>query len=448
MTDDTNATLFPMPPRTETKPSDPRAGGRPRVVSPNRGQIELRSIDLDGLLPSDHRARAVWEYVEGLDLSELYASVRAVEGMSGRPAADPRVLLALWLYATVEGVGSARALDRLTEEHDAYRWLRGGVPVNYHLLADFRVVHAEFLDHLLTQSVAALMTSGLVELQRVAQDGMRVRASAGASSFRRGPTLQDCLKDAEEQVEALRKELDDDPAATNRRLKAARERAARERRERVQEALAQLPEVEAQKDEKSKEKARVSTTDPEARVMKMGDGGYRPAFNVQFSTDTATQVIVGVDVGNECTDQGLMPPMIEQLQERYDQVPQEVLVDKGFNKLADIEWVELVHRITVFAPVQKPRDPKRDPHTPLPSDSEQLAAWRIRMGTEEAKEIYKERAATAECVNAAARNRGLRQFLVRGRKKVRAIALWFALAHNLMRTLALRATVPVVPAVA
>ncbi len=404
----------------------------------------MRSVDLDGTLPLDHRARLVWEYVEGLDLRELYDLVQAVEGKAGRPAADPRVYLALWLYATIEGVGSARALDRLTEEHDAYRWLRGGVPVNYHTLADFRVAHEALLDRLLTASVAALMTAGLVTLQRVAQDGMRVRASAGAASFRRKPTLEECLEDAEEQVEALRKELDDDPAATSRRLKAARERAAKERVERVQEALKQLPEVEAKKDAKSKDKARVSTTDPDARVMKMGDGGFRPAYNVQFATDTAAQVIAGVDVDNSGSDQGHMPPMIEQLKERYDHVPQEVLVDGGFTKLDDIEKVTKERNVTVYAPVSKPKDKTRDPHEPLPGDSPVIAAWRQRMGTDEAKEIYKERASTAECVNAAARNRGLRQFVVRGLRKVRTVVLWYALAHNLLRMLALRAMVPAV----
>jgi transposase len=418
------------------------------VVAPNRGQLEWRSVDLDGTLPRDHRARAVWEYVQGMDLSELYGRIRAVEGMAGRPAADPEVVLALWLYATIEGVGSARALDRLTEEHDAYRWLRGGVPLNYHLLADFRVEHEALLNLLLTQSVAALMTSGIVDLQRVAQDGMRVRASAGAASFRRGPTLNECLQDAEEQVAALRKELDDDPAATSRRMKAARERAAEDRRERVKKALAQLPDVESKKDAKSKDKARVSTTDPDARVMKMGDGGYRPAFNVQFATDTATQVIVGVSLDNQGSDQNQMSPMIEQLRERYDQVPKQFLVDAGFTKLAEVEWVETVENVTVYAPVMQPRDPNRDRHQPMPGDSDAIAAWRQRMGTDEAKEIYKERAATAECVNAAARNRGLRQFLVRGQRKARAVALWYALAHNLMRTLALRSILPVVPVAA
>lgn len=411
------------------------------MVSPNRGQVELRSVDLEGTIPQDHRVRLVWEYVEQLDLSEVYVGIRAVEGASGRPAADPRVLLALWLYATIEGVGSARALDRLTEEHDAYRWLRGGVPLNYHLLADFRVEQDALLSRLLTQSVAALMSAGIVDLQRVAQDGMRVRASAGAASFRRAATLRECMTDAEEQVEALRRELDDDPSATSRRLKAARERAAEDRRRRVQEALRQLPDAEARKrDPKEKDKARVSTTDPDARVMKMGDGGYRPAYNVQFATDTATQVIVGVDADNQGTDANHLLPMIEQIQERYDRKPKEILVDAGFTKLADIERLESVDQVTVYAPVTTPKDPNRNPHDRMPYDTDMVAAWRRRMATDEAKTIYKDRAATAECVNATARNRGLRQFLVRGVRKVRAVALWYALAHNLMRTLALRPT--------
>jgi hypothetical protein len=249
------------------------------------------------------------------------------------------------------------------------------------------------------------------------------------------------MTDAEEQVEALRRELDDDPSATSRRLKAARERAAEDRRRRVQEALRQLPDAEARKrDPKEKDKARVSTTDPDARVMKMGDGGYRPAYNVQFATDTATQVIVGVDADNQGTDANHLLPMIEQIQERYDRKPKEILVDAGFTKLADIERLESVDQVTVYAPVTTPKDPNRNPHDRMPYDTDMVAAWRRRMATDEAKTIYKDRAATAECVNATARNRGLRQFLVRGVRKVRAVALWYALAHNLMRTLALRPT--------
>jgi len=325
----------------------------------------------------------------------------------------------------------------------AYRWICGGVSVNYHTLSDFRTAHTELLDELLTQSVATLMHQGLVTLNRVAQDGMRVRASAGASSFRRRKTLAACQAAAREQVNSLRAELKADPGAENRRRKAAGRRAARERSERIQRALAELPEAEAKKKPADKDKARVSTTDPEARVMKMADGGYRPAHNVQFATDTESQVITGVDVINSGSDQGQMSPMVEQHKQRYGRPPDETLVDGGFAKHEDIEEVSSPENgengTTVYAPVQKPRKKDRDPHVPRPGDSKTIAEWRQRMGTDAAKEIYKERASTAECVNAIARNRGLRQFLVRGLEKVRAVALWYALAHNLMRAVTLRA---------
>jgi len=414
--------------------------GDPRVQRAQRDQVEMQMFALNALLPDDHAARVVWEFVEGLDLSALYARIRSVEGGAGRDAIDPKILLALWLYATVDGVGSARKLDRLCTEHVAYRWLCGGVSVNYHTLSDFRTAHTAFLDDLLTQSVATLRHQGLVTLSRVAQDGMRVRASAGAASFRRRESLEACQAEAREQVEALRAELEADPAAGTRRTEAARRRAARERAERIRQALAELPDVEAKKKPTDKGKARVSTTDPEARVMKMADGGFRPAHNVQFATDTESQVITGVEVVNTGSDQGQMSPMVEQHQERYDRAPGEMLVDGGFAKHEDIEKVSSPENGTVvYAPVQKPKKEDRDPHVPRPGDSETIAAWRQRMGTDEAKAIYKERASTAECVNAIARNRGLRQFLVRGLAKVRAVALWYALAHNLMRAATLRA---------
>jgi len=357
----------------------------------------------------------VWEYVEGLDLSALYAPIRSVQGTAGRDAADPKILLALWLYATLDGVGSAREVDRLCVEHVAYRWICGGVSLNYHTLSDFRSGHTAFLDELLTQSVATLMHQGLVTLKRVAQDGMRVRASAGAASFRRRATLEACQAQAREQVESLRAELASDSSAGNRRREAARLRAARERSERIAKALGELPDVEGKKKPAEKEKARVSTTEPDARVMKMADGGFRPAHNIQFATDTASQVITGVDVVNAGSDQGQMGRMAEQHQERYARTPQETLVDGGFAKKEDIERVSAGgNRTTVYAPVQKPKTEERDAHEPRPGDSETIAAWRRRMGTEAAKVINKERASTAECVNATARNRGLRQFLVRG----------------------------------
>jgi hypothetical protein len=306
----------------------------------------------------------------------------------------------------------------------------------------------DVLDELLTDSVAVLVNKELVKLDRVAQDGMRVRASAGAASFRRRSTLELCLEQARAQVQALKGELDGDPDASNRRRRSGRERAAEEREKRLAQALEQLAQVEkhkkavAKKENETEEQykkrtqARASSTDAQARVMKMADGGFRPAYNVQLTTTTDSQIIVGVEVNNCGSDLGQLSPMLKQVEERYEQCPAEWLADGGFARTADIEDA---HRrdTTVYAPVRHPRNSSRDPHVALPNDSEAIIQWRQRMGSKAAKEIYKQRAATAECVNAIARGRGLTQFLVRGLNKVKAVALWYALAHNLMRTVTL-----------
>jgi transposase len=438
--------LFELPSRDVMSPAteEPAGEGRPRLRCAEREQIEFRAFSWNDLLPDDHQARIVWDYAQSVDLSPLYAGVRSVERHAGAPPADPRILFALWLYATLRGLGSARELERRCDQETgevAFLWICGGVSVNHHTLSDFRVDHVELLDETLTKSIAVLRHEGLVTMQRVAQDGMKVRASAGAASFRREPTLQEHYQEAQAQVEALKQELQSDPGAANRRQQAARERAARERTERLAKALEQLPLVREQKQgEEAQQQARVSTTDPDARVMKMGDGGFRPAYNVQLGTDTQTQIITGVDVTNSGGDQGKLAPMIEQHEERHGKAPDEMLVDGGFAKKDDITAVSPPHGNTiVYAPVQKSKKEDLDPHTPREGDSPAVAAWRVRMATDEAKEIYKQRAATAECVNALARNRGLQQFRVRGRPKVMAVVLWYVLAHNLMRAATLRA---------
>ena len=221
-------TLFELPEEAASPRGNSLANRPPRVITPNREQVICLPQALNDLLPEDHPARVIWAYVNGLDLTALYAGLRSVEGHAGRDIADRRVYMALWLYATIRGVGAARELERLCQRHADYRWICGGVPVNYHTLADFRTQHGDWLDRLLTQSVASLMAEGLVTLERVAQDGMKVRASAGAASFRRRPTLEEALAEVEEQVAQLRKELEGDPAATKTRQQAARQRAAAE----------------------------------------------------------------------------------------------------------------------------------------------------------------------------------------------------------------------------
>ena len=411
----------------------------PRLRLADRQQV-IPAMTLDSLLDSDHQARVVWDFCRGLDLSDFYDRIRSRDGGPGRAAIDPRICLALWLYATLEGVGSARALTWLCENHNAFRWIVGGVSVNHHTLSDFRVEHVDFLDQLLTHSVAVLREQGLVDLNRVAHDGMRVRASAGAASFHRKATLEECLTEAQDQVARLKEELDDDPSAPSRRHAAARERAAVERAERVQQALARLPELEAKKKPAEKDQARASSTDPEATVMKMADGGFRPAYNIEYSADTASLVIAAVEVTTRGSDAGQITPLNDQIHDRHGVYPAEALVDGGFVSLEDIETAQSPPRgTTVYAPVPPPKDAGRDRHEPRPGDGAAVREWRQRMGTESAKSIYRQRASTIECVNAQARHRGLVRLRVRGLRKVKAVALWFAIAHNLACGLRLRA---------
>jgi transposase len=320
----------PLFPDVDPHPAgDGRDDAPPRYETAHRDQIELQPCDLEALLPPGHAARLVWRFVEGLDLSAFYAAIRAREGRAGRPPIDPKILVALWLYATMDGVGSAREVDRLCYSHDAYRWLRGGVSVNYHTLSDFRVQHHAALDDLLTQSIAALLQRGIVTMARVAHDGTRVRGSAGAGSFRRGETLQECLRQARKQVERTAKQSD---TPVNTRDAAAQRRAAADRLERVEEALAQLPAIQATKErqrDKRPTAARVSTTDPDARVMKMADGGYRPAYNVQLATDVDSRAIVGLTVTNLGSDRSSLLPMLAQVRARTGRAPGAALVDGG-----------------------------------------------------------------------------------------------------------------------
>lgn len=440
----------------------PAKARRVRVLSPNRNQIELRPSDLESLLSEGHRARIVWGFVVGQDLSALYAGIKAVEGGAGRPAIAPEILYALWLFATLEGVGSGRKLEKLTRQHDAYRWICGGVQVNYRSLSEFRSQSGEVLDGLLTENVASLMAAGVVKLKSVAQDGMRVRANAGAASFRREEKLRGYLDTARAQVEALKQQVADDPGAEDRRSKAARERMAKERVARIEAALQRLPELAAIKQRQGRcaDDARVSTTDADATVMKMGDGGFRPAFNIEFGTDTASQIIVGVDVATTGSDMAQMAPMVEQVVKRCGAAPENWLVDGGFPAHDQIDAVAAQTR--VIAPVPKPKaankdkdsdptngpgtggtgkpaaaPPEADLHQRKPGDSPAVGDWRERMGDEEIKALYKQRAAVAECVNAQARNRNLLLLPVRGVKKVKAVALLYALAHNLMRMISL-----------
>jgi len=436
----------PATPSSDTPITAARPPDQLRLRRVCRDRVTAIPARLADLLPADHLARLIWDAVTRLDLTAFYAPIVVVVGGPGQAATDPQILVALWLYALSQGVTSARALNDLCVEHLAYIWLCGGVTMNYHTLSDFRTQQLQALDDLLTQVLACLDQAGLIAYEHTAQDGMRVRAAAGAASFRREATLEKRLAEAQAVVAALTAPPAAETETHSAREQAAQERAATERVARLEAALAELPAAQAAKPAAEQAEARVSTTDPQARVMKMADGGYRPAYNFEFATDTAHRVIVGVDVTNAGSDKAELTPMLDQVAARTDRLPADWLVDGGFVTLAAVD-TGTDKGVRIIAPVPQPKDPTRDPTQPLATDSPAVAAWRARMATTEAKATYKLRAATSECVNAQARSRhGLLQLRVRGLLKALAVALWIAITHDLLLWLRHCATRPVSPA--
>lgn len=488
-------TLFgPQDPIVGTGKSEQEPVGTPRLATANRGQLAWGPIDLDARLPQKHVARVFWDMLDRLDLTPFYTWIKARGSCPGRPVTDPKILLALWLLATKEGITSAREIARLCTLHDAYRWICGGVFVSDHLLSEFRTENAAALDELFTQVLTVLLRQGVLSLERVAHDGMRVRASAGAASFRREASLEKSLREAQDYLEYVKREAAKPENQWSKRKAAGKERGARQRLKRVKAALREMPKVkeaklkaarrqgpaaykaalEAQapdpppptppaaegdaatpqpassvveddtappasdsghstKQVKKQSAPRVSTTDPDARVMKMPDGGFRPGFNFQFSTDAKTKVVVGVRVTNSGSDAGQVPEMLDEIEARTGRLPSAYLIDGGYVRLEDIELAER-RGIAVYAPVPTPNSPKVDPYSPRKGDGPGVAAWRQRMASDEAKKIFKERAPTAEGVHADVRvHRGLDRMPVRGLTKVLSVGLLTALTLNLLR---------------
>jgi len=404
----------------------------------------------DDWVPGQHAVRMVAALVETLDVSGFAEPIKARAGVAGRDATDPGLLVGLWLYACIRGIGSARELARRCEESAAFRWLCGGVTVNHRLLSDFRGDHGAALDELFTQVIASLVDKELVAVSRVSQDGVRVRVSAGAGSFRREERLQKLLGESKQHVEELRRQLEnpESSAGLSTKQRAARRRAAKEKQQRLEQAIAQLPELK-QKQEEAAQKAgggkqgqkirdkepRVSTSDAEARVMKMPNGGFNPACNVQLASDPESRAIVGVEVSHEGSDSaGLSEPMREQVEQRSGGKVEQHLLDGGYLRLADIEHAH-EQGVELFVPPKPARNLHRRGRElePKPGDGEAVLAWKRRMASAEGKEIYRQRAATSETVNADLRSyRGLTQITVRGLSKIKCVALWCALAYNVL----------------
>lgn len=428
--------------------------GEARVVRPDRGQTRWDYIDLESLLSADHRARIVWSFVESLDLSELYEAIKSREGEAGRPAADPAVLLALWLYATVEGVGSARELDRLVERDVAYRWIAGGVPVNYHGLADFRVGHIGVLDRLLTESVTALIKEGLVSLDEIAVDGTKVRANASKASFKTETKLMRIEAAVAARLAELKAEISADPEASSRRRRAARERAAHDVRERAARARKALEEIKAEKaerakrhakDEANKSEPKASLSDAEARNMKFADSAIRPGYNAQIAAAPRQGIIMSIDMTDRRNDAGLAAPMIDDLVRRYGKVPDKLLVDTNYATVEDIAALSEhpAGRITIYAPPPSERTDislaaLKNRLSKRRREPDSVKDWRSRMASDAGQMIYRLRK-LIERVNADRKNHGFGYLPVRGLAKAKATALMHALAHNLMAGHRLRA---------
>jgi len=317
-----------------------------RFIRADRVQTRFELVDLEGMLPIDHRARVVMSFVEGLDLSALYEAIKAREGAPGRPPPDPAVLMGLWLYATIEGVGSSRQLERLANNDLAYRWIAGGVPLNYHGLADFRVAHVELLDRLLSESVTALIKAKVISLAEIAVDGTKVRANASRASFKTASKLARIEAAVEQRLAALKEEIEKDPKASSQRKLAARERAAREVKERADQARAALEKVRAEKEKRAKthakdeaskkEEPKASLSDPDARIMRFPDGAVRPAYNAQIAATPREGIIISVTMTDRRNDAGLAMPMVEDMVHRYGEAPKTLLVDTHYATSEDI----------------------------------------------------------------------------------------------------------------
>ena len=319
--------------------SQNHAGEAVRCKAVERNQLLFRTVDVEKLVSPTHRVRALWEFVGQLDLSGFYAEVASVEGQAGRPVWEPRVLLCLWLYAYSDMVNSARELEQLCEYHPVYQWLTGMEVINYHTLADFRVAHQQTLDELFVQVMGVLSHHGLITLKRVMHDGTKIKAAAADKSFRRQATLDSHLERARQQLHAL---SEANPEELSTRKAAARKRALRDKQERLQAALQEIEQFKknqakpseekdpAAKDKEPAKEPRVSTTDPQARIMIGAKGAFGPAYNVQISTDAKAKIIVGVGISQCSSDSGELVAAVQRIEENLGEKPEQMVVDGAY----------------------------------------------------------------------------------------------------------------------
>jgi transposase len=471
----------------------------PRFRQIDREQLFWRSMNVERLIGEDHPARALWDFVGKLDLSGYTKHVRAVEGFAGRPLLNPQLLISLWIYAYSQGVGSARAIERLCEHDPAYQWLTGMEVVNAHSLSDFRVKHEEELKGLFVQILGLLSAEGLITLERVTQDGTKIRAWAAQDSFRGKDRIEKAIEAARQQVAAVDQVSEEE---TSRRVEKARQRAHRERKERLEAALKQFDRTKPEGGVKDNKKPRVSITDPEARIMKQPDGGFAPSYNVQVNTDAANGLIVAVGVTQAGNDLNQLTSGIERIEENFGETPQQVLADGGYvsrdnivamdsktvdfiapqcdeagkaksnydslgiskvygksqfiydgaantyrcpqgktlhfkskdergSKVLHLYSADMADCQSCVAKGQCSPNSKSGRTVQRIEELPQVIKFREKMETERAKEIYRQRAQIAETPNLWIKSKfKLRQFSVRGLKKVGIESLWVCLTYN------------------
>jgi transposase len=479
---------------------------QPLIRPVNRQQMSWRAVDVERLIEEDHLARAIWALVGRLNLSAFYQAIESSAEEGGRPAFDPQLLISLWVYAYTQGIGSARELARRCEFDPAFQWLTGLDEVNYHTLADFRVEKQKELDELFTQVLAALSKEGLITLEQVMQDGTKIRAAASPRSFQRESTLREHWDRAQRRVAEMGDPRNDEGSP---RVKQARARAHRERQERLGKALGELEKLR----EKKPGKGRISVIEPEARRMKLPDGGLALGYNAQISADAAHGLIVGVEVTQEANDTGQLLPAVERIEERLQRKPGQMVADAGYTTRAAIE--EMAERKMDFLgsmPREDASTGRTAPHRLPPSafvfqpetnryvcpeghllrpqgrfnnkkkrglvayryeakisdcqpcirkpeccpenqshgrgilrlqESAAVQAFRQKMETEQARASYRRRGRVVEFCHAWIKSKlGLRQFHVRGLRKVQIEMLWACLTYNLQHWIRLNKLPP------
>jgi len=478
---------------------------QPLIRYVNRRQMSWRAVDVERLIGEDHPARAIWALVGRLDLRRFYAGIESSETEGGRPAFDPQLLISLWVYAYSQGIGSAREVARRCEYDPAFQWLTGLDEVNYHTLADFRVERQKELDELFTQVLAALSKERLITLEQVMQDGTKIKAQASTRSFQREGTIQGHLMWARQRVAEMGDPRNEE---TSPKAKQAQARARREQQERLESALEELQKLQARKSgEKAKSETRVSSSDPQARVMKQSDGGLALSYNAQISTDAAHGLIVSVAVTQEANDSAQLLPAVDRVEERLKKKPRQLVADGGYTTRDNIEksagreidflgsmrWenvpsgASLAGRLPpsafLYQPEENryicpegkvlhpqgrckpgpgllyyryeanaedcltcPRKPaccpdnkKRGRSVARPEESPVVIAFRRKMASEEAQMQYRRRGRVVEFCHAWIKSKlGLRQFHVRGLRKVQMEMLWACLTYNLQHWIRLK----------